>query len=53
MLVRQERVKSLEKLWRDINVEFYQTQANKELTERLKSQKEGAEEPAKEGKNGE
>lgn len=25
MLVRQERVKSFEKLWKDTNVDFYQT----------------------------
>ena len=40
MLMRQERIQSFEKLWRDTNVDFYQTQENKKLSERLKSEKD-------------
>jgi len=42
LLIRQERIKSFEKLWRDTNVDFYQTQENKKLSERLKSEKEAS-----------
>lgn len=40
MLMRQERIKSFEKLWKNVNVDFYQTQENKQLSERLKNEKE-------------
>jgi len=39
MLLRQERLKSFEKLWMAANADFYQTQENKKLSERLKTSK--------------
>ena len=36
MLLRQERLKSFQKMWMDANVDFYQTQENRKLSERLK-----------------
>jgi len=35
VLLRQERLKSFEKLWMDANMDFYQTQQNKRMSERL------------------
>lgn len=40
MLLRQERVASFEKLWRQTNLDFYQTQANKQLSKRLKDKEQ-------------
>ena len=37
LLLRQERLKSFEKTWKLANMDFYQTQKNKELSEKLKN----------------
>ena len=39
MLIRQERLRSFSKLWVAANPDFYQTQENKKLSERLKASK--------------
>ena len=36
LLMRQERMKSFEKLWVTTNMDFYQTKQNKALTERIR-----------------
>lgn len=36
LLLRQERLKSFERHWKTLNMDFYQTQANKSISERLK-----------------
>jgi hypothetical protein len=37
MLLRQERLKSFEKLWRQANLDYYQTQKNKRRVSSKKS----------------
>ena len=36
LLLRQERIKSFSDLWKSTNMDYYQTQENKLLSERLK-----------------